>query len=134
VLNIGVPEMLVILVIALIVFGPNRLPDMARSMGKFIRQFQAETNRAISDLKQGIEPATTGVFDEPDPVPSATEPITTAPPTSPVPAPVPTRAPVTRRAKAASPKKPATAKKRPTTKRKAARKTGGAAKRSPRRA
>jgi len=65
-LNVGVPEMLLILFVALIVFGPNRLPEIARSMGKFIRSFQNETNRAISDLKAGIEPVTHGVFDTPD--------------------------------------------------------------------
>ena len=94
-LNIGVPEMLLILVVALIVFGPSRLPEIARQMGKFIRQFQSETNRAIEDLKRGIEPATTGVFDEPDPPPMTTEPIVEAPPTGPVAAPIPTRAPGT---------------------------------------
>src|ERR1051326_4894554 len=48
------------------VFGPKRLPEIARSMGKFMRNFQNETNRAINDLKAGIEPATHGIFDTPD--------------------------------------------------------------------
>jgi len=106
VFNIGAPEMILILIVALIVFGPNRLPEIARQMGKFIRQFQSETNRAIEDLKRGIEPATTGVFDEPDPKPVATEAIVEAPPTAPVAAPIPTRAP-----------KPAVARKRSTSSR-----------------
>jgi sec-independent protein translocase protein TatA len=35
--NIGLPEVLVVLVIALIVFGPKRLPELGRSVGKGIR-------------------------------------------------------------------------------------------------
>lgn len=38
--NIGLPEVLVVLVIALIVFGPKRLPELGRSMGKGIREFK----------------------------------------------------------------------------------------------
>jgi TatA/E family protein of Tat protein translocase len=67
VFNVGVPEMMVILLVALLVFGPNKLPEMARNMGKMLRNFQQETNRALSDLKEGIEPIKTGIFDEPDP-------------------------------------------------------------------
>jgi len=67
VLNISIEKMLVILIVALVVFGPNKLPEIARSVGKFLRNFQAETGQALSDLKDGIEPATTGIFDEPDP-------------------------------------------------------------------
>jgi TatA/E family protein of Tat protein translocase len=66
VLNIGWGEMLVVLLVAMIVFGPNRLPEIARSLGKFIRNFQAETNRAIGDLKAGLDSPTAGIFDEPD--------------------------------------------------------------------
>jgi sec-independent protein translocase protein TatA len=39
--NIGLPEILVVLVIALIVFGPKRLPELGRSMGKGIREFKS---------------------------------------------------------------------------------------------
>jgi TatA/E family protein of Tat protein translocase len=66
-LNLGWGEMLLILLVASIVFGPNRLPEIARSMGKFLRNFQQEANRAMADLKDGLEPTTTGVFDHPDP-------------------------------------------------------------------
>jgi sec-independent protein translocase protein TatA len=38
--NIGLPEILVVLVIALIVFGPKRLPELGRSMGRGIREFK----------------------------------------------------------------------------------------------
>ncbi|MCE5281297.1 MAG: twin-arginine translocase TatA/TatE family subunit [Deltaproteobacteria bacterium] len=38
--SIGMPEMLVILVIALIVFGPRKLPDLGKSIGGAIRDFR----------------------------------------------------------------------------------------------
>jgi sec-independent protein translocase protein TatA len=39
--NVGLPEILVVLVIALIIFGPKRLPELGRSVGKGIREFRA---------------------------------------------------------------------------------------------
>jgi sec-independent protein translocase protein TatA len=39
--NIGLPEILVVLVIALIVFGPKRLPELGRSLGRGIREFRS---------------------------------------------------------------------------------------------
>jgi sec-independent protein translocase protein TatA len=38
--NIGLPEIAIVLVIALIVFGPKRLPELGRSLGKGIREFK----------------------------------------------------------------------------------------------
>jgi sec-independent protein translocase protein TatA len=38
--NIGLPEILVVLAIALIVFGPKRLPELGRSLGRGIREFR----------------------------------------------------------------------------------------------
>lgn len=43
-------EMLVILVIALLVFGPNKLPQLARSLGRAMAEFR----RASSDLRQTL--------------------------------------------------------------------------------
>jgi sec-independent protein translocase protein TatA len=42
--NIGLPEILVVLVIALIVFGPKRLPELGRSLGKGIREFRGSVS------------------------------------------------------------------------------------------
>lgn len=47
----GMPELIIILVIALIVFGPQKLPDLARSLGRGL----AELKRATEDFKQTIE-------------------------------------------------------------------------------
>lgn len=38
--NIGLPEILIVLIIALIVFGPKRLPELGRSLGKGVREFR----------------------------------------------------------------------------------------------
>lgn len=49
--GLGVPEILFILVIALIVFGPKRLPEIGRSLGKTLGEFR----KATDDLKNTIE-------------------------------------------------------------------------------
>ena len=49
--GIGMPELIVILVIALIVIGPQKLPDLARSLGKGLAEFR----RATEDFKQNVE-------------------------------------------------------------------------------
>jgi sec-independent protein translocase protein TatA len=49
--NIGFGEILLILVLALVIFGPKRLPDMGRSIGRSMREFR----RATSDLRNEIE-------------------------------------------------------------------------------
>lgn len=48
--GIGMPELIVILVIALIVIGPQKLPDLARSLGKGLAEFK----RATDDFKQSV--------------------------------------------------------------------------------
>jgi sec-independent protein translocase protein TatA len=42
--GISWPEILIILIIALIVFGPKRLPELGRSLGKGIREFRGSLN------------------------------------------------------------------------------------------
>lgn len=48
--GIGMPELIVILVIALIVIGPQKLPDMAKSLGKGLAEFK----RASDDFQNNI--------------------------------------------------------------------------------
>ena len=58
--NIGLPEILIVLVIALIVFGPRRLPEMGRSLGKGIREFKDSlTGNDEEDEPREIERART---------------------------------------------------------------------------
>lgn len=49
--GIGMPEMLVILALALIVIGPKKLPDLAKSLGRAMREFKKATN----ELKETIQ-------------------------------------------------------------------------------
>jgi TatA/E family protein of Tat protein translocase len=49
--NLGMPEIILILVVALIVMGPKKLPEMAKALGKGLREFR----KAADDLKEGIE-------------------------------------------------------------------------------
>jgi sec-independent protein translocase protein TatA len=49
--NIGLPEMIFIMVIALIVFGPKKLPEIGRTLGKAIREFKKSTE----DIKDKFE-------------------------------------------------------------------------------
>jgi TatA/E family protein of Tat protein translocase len=49
--SLGGPELLVIFVIALIVFGPRKLPEIGKSLGKMIAEFR----KASNDLKRTIE-------------------------------------------------------------------------------
>ena len=58
--GIGVPELLVILVVALIVLGPKRLPDVARTLGKGLAEFR----KATSDLTDELRSAQTMIEKE----------------------------------------------------------------------
>lgn len=48
-LGIGLPEMLIVLVIALVVFGPKRLPDLGRSLGSGMREFKDSITGSSKD-------------------------------------------------------------------------------------
>jgi sec-independent protein translocase protein TatA len=51
--GISWPEILIILIIALIVFGPKRLPELGRSLGKGIREFRGSLNGEDDDDRPG---------------------------------------------------------------------------------
>ena len=48
---IGIPEMIIIAVVALIFFGPRKLPELGRSIGKSLAEFK----RASNDLKNSLD-------------------------------------------------------------------------------
>ena len=47
--SLGVPELLLILLIILLLFGSNRLPDLAKGLGKGIRNFKEAAREGASD-------------------------------------------------------------------------------------
>jgi sec-independent protein translocase protein TatB len=49
-LGIGVPEMFVIALVAMLVFGPDKLPDLARQAGRFVRTVRQMAENAKDDL------------------------------------------------------------------------------------
>ncbi len=53
--SIGMPEMIIILVIALIVFGPRKLPELGRSLGRSINEFKKASNELRSTLEDEIK-------------------------------------------------------------------------------
>ena len=52
--SIGMPELIIILVIALIIFGPRKLPELGRSLGKSIGEFKKASNELRSTLVEEI--------------------------------------------------------------------------------
>jgi len=54
--GVGLPEIAVILVVAVIVFGPDRLPEFGRQAGRFVRQLRAFAQRTQDDLRRELGP------------------------------------------------------------------------------
>jgi Tat protein translocase TatB subunit len=92
--GIGMQELLLILVVALIVLGPKRLPEVAKSLGKAMNEFK----RAASDIKESLDLDGSSIhpvkksFDAMNTPPaaadthaSATEDTSATPPSSPAP-------------------------------------------------
>ena len=73
--GIGMPEMLVILALALIIIGPKKLPDLAKSLGRAMREFKRATNEfketiqldsELSEVKETFNDISDGVKDAVD--------------------------------------------------------------------
>ena len=52
--SIGMPELLIILMIALIIFGPRKLPELGRSLGKSLSEFKRASNELRNTLDEEI--------------------------------------------------------------------------------
>ena len=74
--NVGPMEIIVVLIIALIVFGPKKLPELGKSLGKGINEFKG----SISGMHDG--PAEPAAVAAPAPVAAAPTPVATAPVTA----------------------------------------------------
>ena len=68
--GIGMPELLLILALALIVLGPKKLPELARALGKGMAEFRRATDELKDELRQmehEIEETSTGATSKDDP-------------------------------------------------------------------
>ena len=52
--SIGMPELIVIFLIALVIFGPRKLPELGRSLGKSLAEFKRASNELRSTLEEEI--------------------------------------------------------------------------------
>jgi sec-independent protein translocase protein TatA len=65
--NVGPLELIVVLIIALVIFGPKRLPELGRSMGKGIREFRSSVSGKDKD-EESPPPEIEGAQDAGEPV------------------------------------------------------------------
>ncbi len=52
--SIGMPELIIIFVIALVIFGPRKLPELGRTLGKSLSEFRRASNELRSTLEEEI--------------------------------------------------------------------------------
>ena len=53
--SLGMPELIVIFVIALIIFGPRKLPELGKSLGRSLNEFKKASNELQNTLEQEIK-------------------------------------------------------------------------------
>ena len=53
--NIGLPELLIILAIALLIFGPKKLPEVGRSIGRALREFRKTSDEIKEKIEEEIQ-------------------------------------------------------------------------------
>ena len=73
--SIGMPELIIIFVIALIIFGPRKLPELGRSLGKSLAEFKKASNELRNTLEEEIrieEQKDTAAKQAPAPAPDVT--------------------------------------------------------------
>ena len=54
--NIGIPGLILLLVIALIIFGPSKLPEIGRALGTTLKEFKKSTRDLVSEDEINKEP------------------------------------------------------------------------------
>ncbi|MCF3941543.1 twin-arginine translocase TatA/TatE family subunit [Oceanobacillus alkalisoli] len=62
--NIGFPGLILILVVALIVFGPNKLPEIGKAAGDTLREFKKSANDLTSDVTDEVKEVKSIVNDD----------------------------------------------------------------------
>jgi TatA/E family protein of Tat protein translocase len=75
--SVGVPELIIIFTIALIIFGPRKLPELGKSLGKSLAEFKRASNELKSTLDEEIrsEERRSAERQEPPRVASPSEPL-----------------------------------------------------------
>ncbi|CAK6473264.1 Sec-independent protein translocase protein TatAd [Peribacillus frigoritolerans] len=53
--NIGIPGLVIVLVIALIIFGPSKLPEIGRAIGRTLSEFKSATKGLVNDTEKEEE-------------------------------------------------------------------------------
>ena len=53
--NIGVPGLILILILALVIFGPKKLPEIGRAFGQTLKEFKKSTRELTSDVVDEVE-------------------------------------------------------------------------------
>jgi len=53
--NIGIPGLILVLVIALIIFGPSKLPEIGRAFGKTIKEFKKSTRELVEEAESEMD-------------------------------------------------------------------------------
>lgn len=53
--NIGIPGLILILVLALIIFGPKKLPEIGRAVGQTLREFKKSARELTSDMAEDVQ-------------------------------------------------------------------------------
>jgi TatA/E family protein of Tat protein translocase len=77
--SIGMPELIIIFVIALIIFGPRKLPELGKSLGKSLAEFKKASNELRNTLEEEIriEESRTETVKQTPPAPVTTSATTT---------------------------------------------------------
>lgn len=84
--SLGMPELLIIGVVALIVFGPRKLPELGRSLGKSLQEFRRATNELKHTLDEEISIEERKAAERPKPpaeLPQSTDPAAIESPAAP---------------------------------------------------
>ncbi|HXJ65038.1 MAG TPA: twin-arginine translocase TatA/TatE family subunit, partial [Actinomycetota bacterium] len=76
--NIGPPELIVILLVALLIVGPKRLPEVGKSVGKALREIRRQTDEVRSSFEMNLDDDPDDTHDEPIEDVTASAPIAAA--------------------------------------------------------
>ena len=71
-LDIGIQELLVVMVLALLIFGPDKLPELGKRLGRAMREFRRASDEFRSTVEQNLQINVDDTFSSPSPIEPAT--------------------------------------------------------------